>query len=57
MGTQLLALYHERVKKEWKIAFLSTFIIGLLVHIYKFTNNLPNHDSLFNYYSSQNMVG
>lgn len=57
MGTQLLALYHDRVKKEWKIAFLSTFIIGLLVHIYKFTNNLPNHDSLFNYYSSQNMVG
>lgn len=40
-----------------KTAFLSVIIIGLLVHIYKFTNTLPNHDSVYNYYSDQNIVG
>lgn len=31
-------------------------MIGLLVHIFKFTNVLPNADALYNFYSSQNMV-
>ena len=56
MGTELLTFYREKIKNTWKIAFYSAFFIGLLVHIYKFTNLLPNHDSLYNFYSSQNMV-
>ena len=56
MGTQLIDIYRNKIKKEWKIAFLSTFIVGMLVHLYKFTNTLMNHDSLFNYYSDQNMT-
>lgn len=56
MGTELIQFYHEKLKKNWKIAFYSAFLLGLLIHIYKFTNLLPNHDSVYNFYSSQNMV-
>ena len=56
MGERIIRLYQNRVKKEWKIAFISAFIIGLLVHFYKFTNYFPNHDGLFNFWSTQNMV-
>ena len=56
MGEDLIRLYQNKVKKEWKTAFISAFIIGLLVHFYKFTNYFPNHDGLFNFWSTQNMV-
>lgn len=50
-------LHFSDLDKNVKMAFLSTTIIGLLIHIYKFTNTLPNHDSVYNYYSDQNVVG
>lgn len=56
MGSELLKIYREKVKNTWKTAFFSAFFIGLLVHLYRFTNLLPNHDSLYNFYSTQNMV-
>lgn len=56
MGTNLVEFYRSKIKHKWKIGFYSTFILGMIVHIYKFTNTLPNRDSLFNYYSSQNMT-
>ena len=56
MGENITRLYREKVKKEWKIAFLSAVILGFLVHTYKFTNYFPNHDGLFNFWSTQNMV-
>ena len=56
MGSEILTFYHEKVKKSWKTAFYSAFFMGLLVHIYKFTNLLPNADALYNFYSDQNMA-
>ena len=56
MGNELTEFYQDRIQKRWKIAFYSAFFLGLLIHIYKFTNLLPNHDGLYNFYSSQNMV-
>lgn len=56
MGEGLLSLYRTKIKREYKIAFFATLITALLIHIYKFTNTLPNHDSLWNYYSNQNMT-
>lgn len=56
MGECFFDFYVNKVKKSWKISFFSAFLIGFLVHIYKFTNLLPIHDALFNVYSSQNMV-
>ena len=57
MGTDILAFYRNKIKDSWKLAFSSAFLIGLIVHMYRFTNVLPNHDSVYNFYSSQNMVG
>lgn len=57
MGERLIYFYQEKLRKEYKIAFVSTFIIAMLIHLYKFANTLPNHDSLYNYYSDQNMLG
>lgn len=56
MGSEILQFYNEKIKKTWKLAFFSAFFLGLLVHIYKFTNLLPNADALYNFYSSQNMT-
>lgn len=57
MGTGLLEAYKKNVKREYKIAFIATILIGLFVHIFKFTNALPNHDTILNYYNSQNIIG
>ncbi len=57
MGAGLLEFYRKKVKIEWKVAFVATVIFGFLVHSFRFTNTLLNHDALYNYYASQNMVG
>lgn len=57
MGLEILSFYKTKLKKEYKVAFIATFFITLLIHLYKFTNTLPNHDSVFNYYSDQNVLG
>ena len=57
MGEELLQYYQTKLKREYKTAFFSTFIITLLIHLYKFANTLPNHDSVYNYYSDQNVLG
>lgn len=57
MGESIVNFAKHRIKKEYKLAFISTFLIGLLFHIYKFTNYLPNHDSMYNFYSDQNTLG
>ena len=48
-------LYHLKIsiKREWKICFGSTLLFGILAHIYKLTNFLPNWDSLLNLYADQ----
>ena len=56
MGEKLIRFYREKAKYSWKIAFFSAFVIGLIVHMFRFVNVMPNHDALFNFWSSQNMV-
>ncbi len=56
MGYAIQNWYKTKCKKEWKIAFLSAVIIAFLVHMYKFTNALPNHDTLYNYFRARNRV-
>jgi len=41
---------------QWKTCFLAALTIGLLAHLYKITNWLPNWDSLVFRYDSQNMI-
>ena len=57
MGEELLRYYQTKLKKENKTAFFLTFITTLLIHLYKFANSLPNHDSVYSYYYDQNVLG
>ena len=41
---------------EWKVCFFMALTVGLLAHLYKITNWLPNWDSLVFRYDSQNMI-
>src|SRR5699024_10811619 len=41
--------------KKWRLPFLSTFILGFLVHTFVFTNRLPSWDGLRNFYSPEQM--
>ncbi len=40
----------------WKACFFAAIFVGLLAHLYKITNWLPNWDSLVFRYDSQNMI-
>ena len=57
MGEGILRFFKTKINKEYKIAFTSTFLIAILIHLYKFVNTLPNQDSLHNYYADQNILG
>ena len=46
----------KKIKKEWKIAILSTIVIGIITHLYIMVNVIPNHDSLYNIYATQNIT-
>lgn len=43
-------------KKEWKTAFLSTFVPGILIHMPIMLRDIPNHDGLASMYFDQNMI-
>ncbi|TMN21635.1 glucosyltransferase domain-containing protein [Lentibacillus cibarius] len=53
MPEEIFSKIKAGIKREWKIAFFSTVIIGFLTHMFVLTNMLPNHDGLVNIYSSQ----
>lgn len=37
---------YTKISIEFKIAFVSAIIIGLIAHLYMFTNKLPNYDDM-----------
>ena len=57
MGDSIWKYYKTKISQEAKNTFFWTFFAALLIHLYKFTNTLPNHDSLYNYYSDQSNIG
>lgn len=50
----------EKIKKnirpQWKTCFIASIILGLIAHMYKITNWLPNWDSMVFRYNPQNML-
>lgn len=40
----------------WKTAFLSTLLMGLLIHMPALLSDIPNHDGLDSMYFDQNMI-
>ncbi|AIY06213.1 hypothetical protein Plano_2248 [Planococcus sp. PAMC 21323] len=53
MPEEFLVTLKSAIKPQWKTAFLTAFITGILCHMFVFTNMLPNHDSLINIHSPQ----
>ena len=56
MPENILAKIKNNIPQQWKVCFLSAIIVGLVAHLYKLTNWLPNWDSLVFRYDPQNMV-
>ena len=52
---QFLSNLKNKIKK-WKLAFIATVLIGILVHIFAITNILPNHDGINNIFATQDNV-
>ena len=46
----------SKIPKQFKVCFLSAFIVGLTAHMYKITNWIPNWDSLVFRHDPQNMI-
>lgn len=46
----------EKLNKECKVAFLTTFILGLMIHLPILIRDIPNHDGLASVYFDQNMI-
>lgn len=46
----------QRILPQWNVCFLTALVVGLVSHLYKLTNWLPNWDSLVFRYDAQNML-
>ena len=46
----------KKLKIEWKMAFLTAFVLGLLIHLPIMLSDIPNHDGLSSMYFDQNMI-
>jgi len=46
----------SKIRPQWKAAFVSSFIVGLLAYGYMMTNHFLTYDSMWNQISSQNMI-
>lgn len=52
----MLNVIGKKIKKEWRLAFLAAFVIGLLIHMPAMLSDIPNHDGLNSIYFDQNMI-
>lgn len=46
----------QNIKREWKVAFLTTFLFGVLIHAPMMLQDIPNHDGLDSMHFDQNMI-
>jgi len=53
---KVLKKLNDNILPVWKTCFFAGLIVGLIAHLYKITNWLPNWDSLVFRYDSQNML-
>ncbi|MDE5589919.1 MAG: glucosyltransferase domain-containing protein [Acetatifactor sp.] len=47
---------YDKIKREWRLAFLAAFVTGLLIHMPAMLSDIPNHDGLSSIYFDQNMI-
>ena len=46
----------QNIKREWKVAFGTAVILGILVHMPMMLQDIPNHDGLDSMHFDQNMI-
>ena len=46
----------QNIKKEWKVAFFTTLLLGILIHMPMMLRDIPNHDGLDSMHFNQNMI-
>ncbi len=56
MPEQIIEKIKKSILTEWKVCFISALVTGLIAHLYKITNWLPNWDSIVFRYDAQNMI-
>ena len=54
--TETFRFLYGKIKREWRLAFLTCFFTGLLVHMPVLLSDIPNHDGLDSMYFDQNMI-
>ena len=57
MPEKIFKKINERILPQWKVCFFASVIAGLMAHLYKIVNWLPNWDGLVFRYDPQNMIG
>lgn len=53
---QALKSGYGKIKKEWRLGFLSAVLLGMLIHMPVLLCDIPNHDGLASMYFDQNMI-
>ncbi len=53
---EMWILIKNKIKKQWKTAFLAAFVLGLCIHMPVMVSDIPNHDGLDSIYFDQNMI-
>lgn len=53
---EILKCIKKRIKPQWKTAFLTAVILGLLIHMPMMLRDIPNHDGLDSMHFDQNMI-
>lgn len=53
---KLIKRIGEKVKPQWRFAFWGCVVAGLLMHMYPMTHHFLTGDSLWNQYSTQDMI-
>lgn len=56
MPERVLKKINENILPRWKACFFAALVVGLIAHLYKITNWLPNWDSIVFRYDRQNMI-
>ena len=56
MPEQIIDKIKKSILPEWKVCFIFALAMGLIAHLYKITNWLPNWDSIVFRYDAQNMI-
>lgn len=54
--SECMYILKKNIKPEWKIAFISAFLMGFIIHLPAWIQDIPNHDGLASVYFDQNMI-